>query len=205
VASFYRLLTSRTVKAAALKRINQETSRELLIFSLLVAIGVAGRWGQPDWEFTPVAAAAIFAGRYFYRMFVAALVPVAILAISDLLLPAYNSWPVLFVKYSAMVMPILFGRMLLAEPRRWKSLGRWAICGIAPATLFFVTTNLAVWAFESDYAKNWAGLIECYVAAVPFYRSMLVGDLFYLTVLFGSAVIAGQQFTSRALIEERLK
>ena len=78
-----------------MNRQRQETVSELLVFALLVAIGVAGRWGQPDWEFTPTAAAAIFAGWYFQRALVAALVPVAILAASDLLLPAYDSLGVL--------------------------------------------------------------------------------------------------------------
>ena len=51
-----------------------------LCFACLVGIGVAGRWGQPEWCFTPTAAAAIFAGCYFARLSLAALVPVAILA-----------------------------------------------------------------------------------------------------------------------------
>jgi hypothetical protein len=50
-----------------------------------------------------------------------------------------------------------------------------------------------VWAFESDYPKTLAGLYACYLAAVPFFRSMLAGDLFYLAVLFGCAAVAGQR------------
>ena len=50
----------------------QQTVQDLLVFALLVAIGVAGRWGQPEWCFTPTAAAAIFAGYYFSRVSIAA-------------------------------------------------------------------------------------------------------------------------------------
>ena len=35
----------------------QRNLQDLLVFFLLVAIGVAGRWGQPEWCFTPTAAA----------------------------------------------------------------------------------------------------------------------------------------------------
>ena len=50
----------------------QQNLQDLLVFALLVAIGVAGRWGQPEWCFTPTAAAAIFAGLYFSRVAIAA-------------------------------------------------------------------------------------------------------------------------------------
>lgn len=171
---------------------------EFLIFALLVAIGVAGRWGQPDWEFTPIAAASVFAGAYFSRAAVAALVPVAILSISDLLLPAYNSLPVLVVKYVVMALPVLFGRLLTRRERNGTSLWRWGVCGLAPASIFFVTTNFAVWAFQSDYPKTFAGLVECYTAAIPFFRAMLAGDLFYLVVLFGCAALAGHRAAAAA-------
>jgi hypothetical protein len=58
----------------------QRNLQDLLVFFLLIAIGVAGRWGQPEWCFTPTAAAAIFAGVYFNRLAIAAMVPIAILA-----------------------------------------------------------------------------------------------------------------------------
>jgi hypothetical protein len=163
---------------------------DLLVFALLIAIGVAGRWGQPEWCFTPIAAAATFAGFYFSRWAVASLVPVAILTISDVLLPGYNSIPVMLATYAVMIVPVWFGRMLRGEHRGWRRAGRWLFCGLAPATLFFLVSNFAVWAFQSDYEKSLAGLTQCYIAAVPFFRWMLAGDVFYITVLFGCWALA---------------
>lgn len=60
-----------------------------------------------------------------------------------------------------------------------------------PATLFYITTNFAVWAYEGSYEKSLAGLLECYWAAVPFYRWMLAGDVFYLAAMLACCVIAG--------------
>jgi hypothetical protein len=180
-------------------------ARDLLVFILLVAIGVAGRWAQPDWEFTPIAAATIFAGCFFSRLIVAAMVPITILAISDWLLPAYSNLPVLVVKYSMMTSPVLLGRFLAGQGQDWGAAWRWAVCCFAPASLFFVTTNFAVWAFQSDYPKTVAGLGECYAAGVPFFRSMLAGDLVYLAVLFGCAALAGEKSYAAVAAEERLK
>jgi hypothetical protein len=169
----------------------QKNVRDLLVFALLVAIGVAGRWGQPEWCFTPTAAAAIFAGFYFSRAAIAVLVPLAILGISDLALPTYNNIPVMIATYAVMTAPVWLGRMLRERPSGWAAAAlRWAVCGVVPATLFFLVSNFAVWAFQSDYEKSLAGLKECYLAALLFYRWMLAGDLFYIATLFGCWALA---------------
>jgi hypothetical protein len=168
-----------------------QTIRDSLVFVLLVAIGVAGRWGQPEWCFTPTAAAAIFAGCYFSRLSVAVLVPLAILGISDLLLAAHDSFGVMVATYAVMTAPVFFGRWLGRSQGTASTFGRLAVCGLVPATLFWLVSNFAVWAFQSDYAKTWDGLLQCYWMAVPFFRSMLAGDIFYLAVLVSCSMIAG--------------
>lgn len=166
-------------------------AQDLLVFFLLVAIGVAGRWGQPAWCFTPTAAVAIFAGWYFARLAVAALVPLAVLTISDLLLPAYDSIPVLLVTYGIMTAPVLLGRWQRQPQSTISAALRWALFSLIPATAFYVVTNFAVWASYSTYDKSLAGLLQCYWAAVPFFRTMLAGDVIYLSALVGCAAIAG--------------
>ena len=85
-----------------------------------------------------------------------------------------------------MTLPVWFGRLAarraVAVDQPWRS-GR--CLRSLPATLFFIVSNFAVWAFQSDYEKSLAGLVQCYWAAVPFYRWMLAGDIFYLGVLLG--------------------
>ncbi|MGD9636866.1 MAG: DUF6580 family putative transport protein [Pirellulales bacterium] len=179
--------------------INQQKSiaRDLSVFLLLVAIGVAGRWGQPEWCFTPTAAAAIFAGFYFARLGVAAVVPIAILGISDLALEAHDSFGVMLFTYAVMTVPVLFGRWLRNSDGGVNTAWRLVLCGLVPATLFWIVSNFAVWAFQSDYEKSVSGLMECYWMAVPFYRWMLAGDVFYLVILVGCAALAGMPMLQR--------
>lgn len=172
-----------------------QTIRDICVFVLLVAIGVAGRWGQPQWCFTPTAAAAIFAGCYFSRLSIAALVPIAILGISDLALASYDSLGVMIATYAAMTVPVLFGRWLSSSRGAGRTVVRLLICGLLPATLFWLLSNFAVWAFQSDYEKSLAGLVHCYAMAVPFFRWMLAGDVFYLAVLLGCGALAGMPVT----------
>ena len=141
----------------------------------------------------------------FLALAVAALVPIAILAVSDLLLPAYNSLLVMLATYAVMAVPVWFGRMLRGEHRGWRLAGRYLLCGLVPATLFFVVSNFAVWAFQSDYEKSLAGLAQCYAAAVPFYRWMLAGDLFYMAVFFACWSLAGVTSTASNRVPEPVR
>ncbi len=174
----------------------RQSLRDVLVFALLIAIGVAGRWAQPYWCFTPTAAVAVFAGFYFSRLGIALLVPLAVLGITDVALPAYGGAATMLVTYAAMCLPVLLGRVLRGKHSAYSAAWRWAVCGLVPATLFYLVTNFAVWAFESLYPKTAAGLVECYVAAVPFYRWMMAGDVFYLAVVFGCWALASARLTS---------
>ena len=63
-------------------------------------------------------------------------------------------------------------------------------CSLLSSVLFFVVTNFGVWLGFATYETSWAGLCECYVAAIPFFRYTLAGDLFFAIVLFGSYALA---------------
>jgi hypothetical protein len=70
---------------------------------------------------------------------------------------------------------------------------RVAAYGVLGSTLFFVFTNFGVWLGSSMYPQTWAGLVECYVAGIPFYKNTLAGTLFYSAVLFGGFALLRQR------------
>jgi hypothetical protein len=89
------------------------------------------------------------------------------------------------VVYASMALPFAAG--LIAKNYR---LSR----SVAPAMLscsllFFVTTNFAVWAFSGMYSLDSAGLIQCYVAALPFLKYTIASDLLWTAGLFGGAFL----------------
>ena len=94
---------------------------------LLVAFAVAGRlwqpsWnGEPLWHATPLAAVALAAGVLFKSPLVAATVPLAALAVSNLALPGYGNLGVAAVVYAATAWPVLLGAcgLLGRERPRW--------------------------------------------------------------------------------------
>ena len=168
---------------------NGQNLRELSIFILLLAIGVAGRWASPMWNFTPLAAVTLFGGFLFRRTLVAILLPVTVLAVSDLFLPVHDNLPVMISVHAMMLVPLLLGRWVRRKDGLQQAIA-WGLCGVLPATTFFLVTNLAVWAFKSTYEPALAGLAACYAAGIPFYRAMLAGDIFYLGVMLACLAVA---------------
>ena len=63
---------------------------------------------------------------------------------------------------------------------------------LAASVSFFLLSNFAVWVVWEMYPKTLAGLAACYVAALPFFRHSLAGDLFFSAAFFGlGALVEG--------------
>lgn len=179
---------------------NQATLPLLTAFALLVAIGVVGRWGQPDWCVTPLAAVGLLAGYALPRRWAVA-VPLVAMGVSDFILPSYANAYVAVAVYAAMTLPALLGSLLRQPASRPVGVARLVGLSATPAAVFFLTTNFAVWATQSIYPKTAAGLLECYAAALPFFRRMLTGDVAYAALVFGVAAIAGA-YSLRGVAQE---
>ena len=167
---------------------NRTSRRELLLFAALLAVGVLGRLFEPAWNFTPLAAVGALAGYCFRGWAPAALLPLAVLAISDLFVDSHDNSVVQVVVYAMALLPLLLGRAARSSAS-WRQAAWWGACGVVPATAFYVVTNFAVWVSKSTYEPTLAGLADCYARALPFYRTMLAGDACYVA-LAAIAVVA---------------
>lgn len=57
---------------------------------------------------------------------------------------------------------------------------------LAGSLAFFLTSNFCSWWNQTlPYGYSFAGLVDCYTAAIPFYRGTFAGDLLYSGILFG--------------------
>jgi hypothetical protein len=170
---------------------------EWLLFAVLVTFGVLGRWFQVQWNVTPTAALALFAGFLFAGRRMALLVPVAILALSNLMLESYQHAGEMLAVYGSFLIPAALGVLVR---RRFTAL-RVLSCTLASSVLFFITTNFAVWVYRRGeaYADSLAGLLACYEAGLLFFRWMLAGDLFFAAVIFGSYAVATSPLLRRAV------
>ena len=179
--------------------------KELVAFGILVSLGAAGRIACDALpNIAPVAAIALLAGYLFRSWFLAAMVPLAIMAISDSFI-GRTEWTTQVAVYTMLVVPI-FARGYLR--RRLRFAGRPMTCalrnawaGVPPAIVsalaFFLVTNFACWL--AWYPPTWEGLSRCYLLALPMFRGTLIGDLSFTVALFGGYTLLRCIVESRAL------
>jgi len=168
--------------------LNSRRSVTWAVWAVLVVCGVLGRLWQPEYNLPPLAALTLFGSLIFAERWLVAALPLTILTISNVWLPQYNSQVEMIVVYGCFLMPVAFHAWL----REKYTFGKLALIGGLPSLLFFVITNGVVWYIRRGVAfdNNIDGLMECYTVALPFYRWMLAGDVFYVVALFGGLSLA---------------
>jgi hypothetical protein len=152
-----------------------------LAWCALVAVGILGRVWQPVYGVSPLVGIGLCAGALFANRLVAASVPVVALALSNIALPgggAYGSWTMGLIVYAAFTWPVLMGG-LVRRHRAWGALGG----ALAGSLGFYLSTNFAHWWLTADYPHTAGGLVECYLAALPFFRWTPLGDIVWSQAL----------------------
>jgi hypothetical protein len=155
---------------------------DVLLVAFLIGFDVAARLLPHAPGVWPFAASALFAGRMLRFPVLAVIVPVAAVLLSNVAL-AGDDWRITLVVCAAITLPAFAGMVA----RRWQGALPVIAAMLSCSLIFFLATNFAVWAFGSLYPHSWQGLVQCYVAALPFLDKTVLGDLFWTAVLFGGA------------------
>ncbi len=147
----------------------------------------------PHWpNFTPVAAIAIFGGVFINRKALAFLLPILAMFISDLIIGFHTT---MLAVYAGMLIAVGLGILM----RNRIKVGNIAIATVSSSVIFFLITNFASWYTGlMPYSRDFSGLLQAYVAGIPFFNTSLVGDLFYSGVLFGSYFLISKRVPSIA-------
>ena len=163
----------------------------ILILSLLI-IGVVGRLVPHPPNVTPIIAIALLAAHAFKNKWIAILIPLTGMWISDLIInnylyAGYYDKFVFFSNgslwiYGAILLAVLIGKVLIRSIK----LSTVFLSSFSASFFFFIITNFGVWLSNMMYPKSLLGLIECYTLAIPFFGNALIGDLIYSVVLFTS-------------------
>ncbi|HKT96923.1 MAG TPA: DUF6580 family putative transport protein, partial [Paraburkholderia sp.] len=97
----------------------------------------------------------------------------ACLALGDLAVGVFPYDGMAWV-YAPMLAIALLGRTLVAR----RTVRATIAAALASGLVFFVVSNFGVW-LGTLYPHSASGLADCYVAALPFYRNQIVGDLVF--------------------------
>ena len=143
----------------------------------------------PHWpNVSPVAAMALFGGAYFTDKRVAFIVPFLALFLSDLFLGLHNS--MVFV-YTGFALTVVIGFALKNRVTVTNTL----FAAVAASVVFFLLTNFGSWLMSELYVKSSAGLMQAYVAGIPFFQNSLLGNLAYVAIIFGGYWVLQRSFS----------
>ena len=152
--------------------------KKLISPFLIIFLAVLMRLVPHIPNFAPISAMALFGGVYINKKH-ALIVPLLAMLVSDFFLGFHKGIP--FV-YGSFLLIGLIGIWL----REHKSLRNILAATFFSSLLFFIITNFGVWLIGEIYPKTFSGLIQCYIFALPFFRNTILGDAFYVGILFGS-------------------
>lgn len=186
---------------------NKILTPRFIFITVAVLLAAFSRLIPHPFNFTAVGAMALFGGSMLTDKKLGFIIPLVALWISDVLLDnlIYSQYfdgfvwirPGFYWVWGTFALVTVLGMFLIKK----LNLLSVAVASVSSATLFFLVTNFGAWLGSTLYPQNFAGLIEAYVAGLPFYRNDVLGTLFYSGVLFGSYYYAQQKFPSLAKVK----
>lgn len=149
--------------------------------------------------FSPVFGALLFSGARL-RKRDAIWFPVMVLAVGDWILTAQVFH--MEVRWEHAITLLAFGAIAWIGGllRQNLSAFRFAGCAVAASTAYFMISNFGVWLAWGIYPHTREGLIACYVAALPYYRTSSLS-----TLVGGAVLFWGYEFLRRRHHDKQLE
>ena len=174
-------------------------NKKVLIPLLLVILGLTARLLPHTANFTPIFAIAMFGALYLPKKY-ALIIPLAAMFVSDIFIGFY-SWQIMLAVYSSFAFMGAIG-LLVRKNKKFSTVLGGTLLG---SILFFLITNASVWAFGTMYMHNFAGLMQSYTMAIPFFKNSLFGNLFYVGILVGGFEFAKLMITKKELLPNKAR
>lgn len=179
-----------------------------LVALFLFVLAIVIRFMPHFYNVAAIGALAMFVGCYWSAR-IGFLMSIAAMGISDMLghwleVPSmgfYNPLLMLTV-YGAIGCAAGVGRLIQSSKRVWQvpMLAAVPLGALASTAIFFLVTNFASWLDpQMAYANSLSGLVECYVAALPFAKNTLIGNLVFSSLFFGAYHLLTAKSSAREL------
>ena len=170
-------------------------TKRIATIAIVIGLAALSRLLPHPPNVAPIAAMALFGGAYLSDKRLAFVVPMMAMFLSDLILGF--TFISLYV-YAAFAAIVGIGFLLRDRINLINVTG----ASLGGSLLFYLVTNFGVWLGSTYYAQSIEGLIACYVAAIPFFHYTLLGDLFFVSIMFGAFELLKQKNASIRLAGE---
>ena len=178
----------------------QNTYGVMIATFLVLAAAISRVLMYPD-NFSPVIGMAIFAGAVIKDKRLAFALPIFSMFLSDVLFEIFSIAPGFWGWGQLVGYGILALITVIAFNLKKINLGNVMGYSIASSVIFFLLSNLSFFIIDNPvyhtYAADTKGFLQCYIQALPFFRTSLVADLVYSGILFGTWQLATQFFMKK--------
>ena len=169
---------------------------------LFIVVALAVRFIPHFLNFSPLGAALLFFGATRKKEEWAPVLCAAI-GVDFLLTTLVYHLPLradVFAPLAYYVIALFIGSLLKEGLHDGRSALKIAGASVAGSLVFFVTSNFVAWiGLPQMYTRDLSGLANCYVAAIPFFRSTFIGDLVYSFAMFGTPLMIAAMQRKKAL------
>ena len=157
-----------------MNKINKNIKNYFLPICLILVLSFSRLIPHP-WNFTPILAVGIFSGFYFKNFILSLFIVILSMFIGDLFLGFHST---MFFTYISLALAVVIG--LFIKHFKFTEI---LFSGLASSVCYFIITNFGAWLTLEMYEKNFAGLLQSYVLAIPFFHNTLISTFLYLILL----------------------
>lgn len=164
----------------------KQKNLNILIATGLILMAAGARIVNQElglYNFAPLAALGVFSGAVIKDKKYAFLVPVLGQLIADAYFQLFTKIPGFYpgeiFNYAALVAATALGTRM-GQPKALKVLGY----TLGGSVIFFLLSNFSMWT-TGYYGYTFSGFAETYVAAIPFFKNTLAGDMAGSVIMFG--------------------
>ena len=145
--------------------------KEIFPLSLILILIISRLIPHPP-NFTPIISVAIISSYFFKDKFLSILVLMISMILSDFLIGFHKN--IFFVYLSLVTITLVFYN--LREKINFKSMFLFSFFG---SLIFYLISNFGVLILGTMYEKNFSGLLNCYIMAIPFFKNTFLSTLFF--------------------------
>jgi hypothetical protein len=187
-----------------------QNKKGILLILAMILIAAFSRLIPHPSNFTAIGAMTLFGSAYNSKKYLAFLAPLVAMWLSDLAInnviyAEYNNGFVWFQSFQlytflSIALIAILGFVLFKKV----SAKNIAIGSLLAPTLFFIVSNFGSWMSPMAlFPKTFDGLIQTYVAGIPFYRNNIMGTIVFSTVMFGVYYLLTQKFPKLSLKDNK--
>ena len=167
----------------------QHTSTIILAVILVVAAAISRVLMYPH-NFSPIIGMAIFSGAVIKDKKFAFVLPIVSMFLSDVMFEVFKIAPGFWGWGQLVGYGILALITIIAFNLRKINVLNVIAYSLLSSVIFFVLSNLSFFILDNPvyhtYPQTANGFLQCYIQALPFFKTSLVADLIYSAVLFGA-------------------